>query len=123
MSVSSDLHRTTARHFAIFKAECERCIDHFRIVGWRVEYVHEDLVDARARCRSNAVDQVAVLVLSTIWRDIAPTDNAVLKSARHEVIHLIVDPLDELCQFRWVTQDQHRHALESVVRHLEEILP
>lgn len=116
-------HVTTARHFAIFKAECARCVKRFHITGWRVEYLHEK-AETRAECRSDAVNQVVVLVLSTEWGDqIAPTDALVRRTARHEVIHLIVDKLNEASQFRYITKEQQKHALESTVRHLEELLP
>lgn len=117
-------YRTTKRHFAIFKAECERCIKLYRIVGWRVDYLHDKCEEARAQCRSDARTQVAVLALSTEWGDQVPATDALVKqAARHEVIHLIVDKLHEAAAFRHVTADQLKHAIESTVRHLEEILP
>ena len=116
--------KTTPRHFAIFKAECERCIKLYRIVGWRVEYMHDHCDGNRAECRTKSVDQVAVLSLGTDWGDqIAPTDALVRKSARHEVIHLVIDRLAECAHSRWITNDQYQNALEATVRHLEEILP
>ena len=117
-------YRTTAAHFAIFKAECERRIKQYRIVGWRVDYLHDKCEGSRAECRSDARNQVAVLALSTEWGDqVAATPELVRQAARHEVIHLILDHLTECAAFRWVTQDQYKHALERTVRHLEDILP
>lgn len=118
------VHRTTAAHFATFKAECARCIKLYRITGWRVDYLHTKCDESRAQCRSNAKDQAAVLVLSTEWgTDIPATEALVKQAARHEVIHLIVDKLHEAACFRYVTKDEVTHAVESTVRHLEEILP
>jgi hypothetical protein len=123
MTTPKRVYLTNRKHFAIFKAECERRIKQFRIVGWRTDYLHEK-IDARAECRSDAVTQTVVFVLSTDWGDqIPPTDACVRRAARHEVIHLIVDKLNEAACFRFVTKDQHKHALESTVRHLEELLP
>lgn len=116
--------RTTKRHFSLFRSECERCIKLYRIVGWRADYLHDKCEGARAECRSDAKHQVVVFALSTEWGDqVRPTDALVRQAARHEVIHLIVDKLNEISQFRFVTRDEHQHALESTVRHLEEILP
>ena len=120
----SRVYLTSRQHFAVFKAECARCIKLYRIVGWRVEYLHEKLDDVRAECRSDAANQVVVLVLSTHWGDQIPaTDVLVRQTARHEVIHLIVDKLNEVACFRFVTKNEHKHAVEATVRHLEEILP
>jgi hypothetical protein len=115
---------TTARHFTIFKTEVARCLKLWRIVGWRVETKHEkDSGEYRAQCRTDAKNHVAVLVLSVVWKDDEVTDAKVRAAARHEVVHILVDELDEVAQFRYVTEYQRVHALESVVRHLEELLP
>lgn len=117
--------RTTAKHFAIFKKEAARCIKLWRIVGWRVEFVHAKR-DARADVRASTKDHACVICLSTEWDEmdgLRVTDAMVRDSARHEVAHLLVDPLNEVAHFRYITQDQQTQAVESVVRHLEDILP
>lgn len=115
--------RTTAKDFAAFKAEVQRLVRLWRIVGQRIEFLHEK-IDARAEIRSDAKNAVCVIVLSTEWgTDIKPTDTLVKDCARHECVHLLIDRLDEIAQIRFVTRDQHIHAVETVVRHLAELLP
>lgn len=115
---------TTEKHYALFQAEVARCCKLWRIVGWRVEFKHERTDDdCRASVRSDAKSHVAVIVLNKDWKHDALTTEKVIRAARHETVHLLVDELDEIAQFRYVTNDQRVHALESVVRHLEDILP
>ncbi len=118
-----EVSATNKRHFALFVAEAEACIKRWRIVGWRVEFLHEKLTESRAEIRTSAKNHAAVIVLNTEWDHDEVTDKKVRESARHEAVHLLVDELDEIAQFRYVTNDQRVHALESVVRHLDELLP
>ena len=113
---------TTKRHFAIFKAECERCIRLYRIVGWRVEYAHEKM-DNRAEYRCNYADRTAELVLSSHWKDDHVTDERVRDSARHEVIHLLLAGLHTAALARHIERDRLSGVVEATVRHLEEVLP
>ena len=117
------MSKTTEKHYAAFKAEVERCVRLWRIVGWRIETLHEKCEDSRAQFRSSAQNHVADIVLNKEWDDEEPTIANVVKAARHEVVHLLVAELHEIAVLRYVTNDQRIHALESTVRHLEDILP
>lgn len=113
---------TTARDFKIFKKEALRCIKLWRITGWRIEFDHKQ-INSRAQYLGDAINHVCMITLSKYWLNDVITDRKIKSAARHEVIHCLLDELDEVGQLRFVTRDQHTHALESVTRHLEELLP
>ena len=115
-------HRTTAADFRLFVAECRRCIKRWKIVGVRVEFGHKK-IDGRAEIRTGSGTATAEIYLGTEWGEETPTRDAVLDSARHEVIHLILDPLNHCMVSRYLTDDERRAALERTVRHLQELLP
>ena len=113
--------RTLSRDFALFRRECERCIRRWKIVGWRIEFAHEKM-NCRAECRTSYDSHACTLVLSSEW-DGPVTNKLIRDCARHEVVHILLDDLNSIACARYTTNDKRTLALESTVRHLQELLP
>ena len=119
--------RTTKRHFELFKSECLRLLEEWGVLSeWRVEFVHEKLVDSRAQIRTVLLGRACVLALSTEWEEPgdAPqmTDQSIRDCAQHEAVHLMLAPLNDLCGSRYLTEDEHKAAVESTVRRVQYAL-
>lgn len=90
----------------------------------RIDFRHIPLEDAYARVDSNHSSRVVTMCFSTDWDTIRPpTTESIKETARHEVVHLIVDPLNCLMHTRYLSQPEATYAVESVVRHLQDLLP
>lgn len=119
--------KTTKRHFDLFRAECLRLLESWGVLSeWRVEFLHERLSDSRAQIRTQLVGRAAVLVLSTHWEEPGEseqmTDQSIRDSAQHESVHLMLAPLNDLCGARYLTEDEHKAGIESVVRRVQYAL-
>lgn len=116
-------HRTTERHFAIFKAEVHRLLKLWNIVDWDVRIRHEK-TDGLATCEPRAISRICVIRLATDWGpNDTPTDDLVRSSARHEVAHLVTGELIMMARSRCVTDDELTAAIETTARRLERMLP
>ena len=117
--------RTTKAHFEYFKKRVRYWYKHYNLSGWWLYFDHCDIERNYARVRVNMVGRVATFMLSIEWfhPDVLPLNQHTLDdSARHEIIHLILGPMGNLVNARFVTQDEVTAAEETVVRHLEELL-
>lgn len=116
-------HVTTKRHFAIFKAECERLAKLWELNDWEYRIFHGES-DSLAECDPRPIDRIMVLRLGIDWgpRDV-PTDARVLFCARHEMSHAITGELLFMAQSRHVTKDEIVAAAEITARRLERLLP
>lgn len=126
--MSKSEHVTTARHFAIFKAECKRLLKLWGVNDWDVTFAHEGLSYARAQCRFSLITRVATISLGRVWsgdgnKAYEPAFSMIKDCARHECAHLLLAPLHGLTGARYVTEDEEKCAVESVCRHLQGLLP
>lgn len=115
-------YKTTAADFRLYVTTCKQCIEKWGIRGWRVSYTHALLSESRAQCATSWYTHVATLTLSTKW-DTQPTRETIIYTARHEVLHLILDELDSCAQARYTTNDHRKQALERTVHHFESLVP
>ncbi|MCK5612487.1 hypothetical protein KAR91_62015 [Candidatus Pacearchaeota archaeon] len=116
---------TTKAHFEYFQNRIRYWYKQFKLSGWRLDFDHYDIGDNYARVRANTVGRVVSFELALEWSrpDIYPPNQANLdECARHEVIHLILGPVNNLMYARFVTRDEIGAAEETLVRHLEELL-
>ena len=119
---------TTARHFAVFKAEAERVAKVWGLndIGF---YYHHGPRDARATFRGTHVKRIATLTLSSNWEATNPenpgeliADEEVRSAARHEVIHAMLLPLSAMVA-SYCTEDEAEEAEERIVQRLMRLLP
>lgn len=48
--------------------------------------------------------------------------DSIKRTARHEAIHLLINPIDVYGRWRWTTEEQYNTALESVTRKLDKLI-
>lgn len=112
------------REFAMFKAECFRWVDLLGLTDWRLHYCFEECDNALATCNRDFEGRTATITLSTFLENIERHEavETVKKSARHEVLHLLLAELDWLNGKRCVTGDIWAAAEHGVMRRLEKVL-
>lgn len=122
--MASKSYRTTARHFAIFKAEVRRLLKLWNMVDWDVRVYHEKCDKALATCEARGVVHVCIICLSTTWDvPVAPIDEDIRAVARHEVAHLVTGELIMMARSRYCTDDEVTAAIETTARRLGRMLP
>ena len=117
--------KTTKAHFAYYQKRVHYWYKHYKLSGWRLFFEHCDIGQNYARVQVNMMGRVATFMLSPEWYHphILPLNQDSLdESAKHEMIHLILGPMGNLINARFVTQDEAVAAEETLVRHLEELL-
>jgi hypothetical protein len=116
--------KTTKKQFELFKHECQRLIERWGLHGWRVEFVHDkDDTDERASIGINLTGKAITFYFPVNWADeVKPTDEIIIKSARHEVIHLITARLRTLAIQRFTSSDEIYEANEEVARYIEKVI-
>lgn len=116
------MSRTTARHFAIFKAECDRLIKLWGLVDWEFRILH-DSNDGLATCAPQN-NRICVIRLARTWGKLDEITDARLRAAaRHECAHAVTGELIVMVRARCVSEDELTAAIEVTARRLERMLP
>ena len=117
-------NHTTAAHFELFQKECRKWIDIFGLDEWKIYFLHLDQPDSKrlAACNYVGLTFVATFILNKDWKHDAPNNNLVKMVARHEVVHLLIAPLNCLATSRYVTEDEVDNAVERLVHKIEAIM-
>lgn len=122
MASDCALKTTTKRQYDVFCTEALRCMKAWGISDWRVEFTHSDIPGSRGHCETAWWTNCATIRFATKW--LGTIDDAMIRrTARHEVIHLILDELNSLVVARYITNYQRELALERTVHRLEQLLP
>ncbi len=122
---SAAMKKTTKAQFGLFRSEVLLWVERLGLVGWRLDFFHED-VEARARCDWERYDHVAALTLSTKWSYV-PTDDDVRFCAQHEALELLLADMQEMARGRSLDalalqKEAHRiiYALQNAFRAQED---
>jgi len=117
--------KTTAKHFKIFKAECEKWINRFGLFNWEVGYYHKEDGDTSTfswtvyRYSGRAVD----VCLNRTWQDRPYNMEYELRlSAFHEVCEILLYPLRYLGECRFLSDGEIDPEVHSIIRILESVL-
>lgn len=114
--------RTTAKHFACFKKECERWIDRYGLKDWHIYFEHceiEDRPRANAMSETDLGNRLARIILNDKWEDLEPTRALLQNAAYHEVCHILLCRLTELALSREVFKVDIEDEIHIVIRRLE----
>ena len=116
--------KTTKRHFKLFCDEVTRHCNRLGLQEWRLDFVHEDSGSAYATLNPEYLDRCVTICLHTEWDEtITPlSDGAIMATALHEAIELLVIDLWVLALAKWVTRDEIETARHTLVRRLEKLL-
>jgi len=117
--------KTTAKHFKLFKKECERWITIFGLLNWTVHYYHEEDGDPNvfAWTQYNHDNRVVDVSLNRVWankpRDI---EYELKRAAFHEVCEILLYPLRYLGEARFITSGEIDTGVHNVIRILENVV-
>lgn len=114
--------KTNAKHFKIFKAECEKWIDKFNLRNWCVDYYHkDDSDDTYAWSRYSYAGRAVDLCLNCNWkREI--TEHELRLSAFHEVCEVLLYSLRYLGESRYLAHGDTETEVHNIIRRLEYVL-
>lgn len=117
--------KTTAKQFELFKQECTRLLKLFSMDDWSVCFINPKNKGFHGNVGYDIQARNATIMLSSDWTGdpIGPTDQMILETARHEVIHLLLAPMGELLEKRYVTQEQVEEAEHRILTKLMNLLP
>ncbi len=116
--------KTSKKDFVLFKVECEKWIDIFGIKSFEIFYDHSDyLRDNKASCTSYSVNRWATLRLNSTWDNYWKlTEENIKRCAFHEVIELLLAPLVNCAESRYVSENEIDEQAHTVIRTLENVL-
>lgn len=118
--------KTTKKQFEIFKEECEKWVDYFGLKNWQIYYRHVKVEDCRANCAFNCVGGIATLTLNTDWNEMSDdfvNDDAVRKSAFHEVCELLFGRINDMVGQRWgLIEADAEEEIHRLIRILENVI-
>ncbi|MDD5053434.1 MAG: hypothetical protein PHO27_11935 [Sulfuricurvum sp.] len=114
--------KTTEEHYKIFVDECMRLKEEWGLNDWKLFFEHEKDEDNRAQIWTDVLNHAVVIRLSLNWHNSIPTNELVVNTARHEMIHLLFSPLHHLAGERFITPDQLKTESERLTRQLMSIL-
>jgi len=116
-------NKTTARHFAIFKEECEKWIAKYGLIGWTVWYEHKvDDSGNRAECRYNLMNRSVGFRLNPDWGYDTVTEYQLRKDAFHEVSENLLCRIRAIAQSRYINADEIDEEIHAIIRTLENVL-
>ena len=119
------MKRTTKAHFEYFKECIKKWLDKFQLLGWTVSYEWLETNGAYAQCKTHFRNRTVTFGLCKAWpqeRAHPLTRAAIDTSAKHEVIHLLLSPLDTLACDRFTTEAEINTMEEEIVVKLEQLL-
>lgn len=95
--------KTTKAHFKMYKKSIKKWMGKYKITGWWVYYEHKDIDGDGAGYSADYRRRGVTFFLDTNWTDDPVLTKSILdRSARHEVIHLLIDPLYALATARFI---------------------
>ena len=116
--------KTTKAHFKLFRKYVKKYMKKWKVMGWTVYFYHIDLGNNMARYDANYRDGSVSFSLTTKWcKYVSLTEKEIKKAAKHEVAHILIDPLYSLGLEISVSEDELGTIDERLVNQLVELLP
>ena len=94
--------KTTAKDFKLFKQECQKWIEYFGLINWRISYFGEQLDVDYAVCSWDIEGRCASITFSKYISEDVEFPN-IKKCAFHEVCELFLADLQSLANTRYTT--------------------
>jgi len=115
--------KVTPEQLEYFKARCEEYRKRFGLTNWEVYYVLGKTV---GRCVTTAQlsGYIATISLTKKWDSsvIGSTDKELQKSAKHEMLHLLLARMSVNANNRFIQESDLYESEEEVVRMLENLI-
>jgi len=118
------MKKTTAHHFNLFRETVEKYVKEFGILDWDISFLHCNLDGSMARVLQTSLRRTCVVMLTTDWNDsvVKLSNQEIIDTAKHEVVHIILGNLRCVANARFVTEDEMELAEESLVVYLMNFL-
>ena len=118
-------NKTTTKHFACFKKECERWIERYGLKDWHIYFEHFEIIARPGACATTEADlenRVARITLNTVWEEVVPTRALLQNAAYHEVCRVLLHRLMELALSRETSKDSIEYEVNAIIRRLENAI-
>ena len=110
---------TTKEQFELFRKECKKWADKFKLSGFRLDFYLKNLETENAQAqviRDYLGCIIRVNFCTEIRKASYETWNKLIKdTAKHEMVHALITNLAELAKSRYVTEDELEKAEEELV--------
>lgn len=118
------MNKTTKSDFKYFKLRCEHYVKLWKLIEWDIDYEHSNGQGSdRAACSRTILGMHAVIELCFNWEHEKVTKQALNRIAKHEVLHILLAPIELLAQARFVTEDEYKAGDHTVIQKLIKLLP
>ena len=118
----SSEHKITKPIFKQFVKYVHYYANFWGLSDWELEVeIGKEKTDNRASCCSGLEDKYCRIVIDPAW-DVEPTDKLIKSCAFHEVLELLLAPVDILMKERFITMPQINEARHSVIMRLQNVL-
>lgn len=102
----------------IFIKECQFWVEKLGLSDWSLKYTVVDDDTIRAQVVYNSPGHKATISLSSHNLNV----ETIKESAKHEIVHLMLGDLSDVCRRRWVTETEYKKGIESLVNKLCKII-
>jgi len=114
--------KISKKQFNVFKKEVLRLIKLYGLSGWEVAFHQENLTDAYGEIATDARTRCVCFFFPTIIDDKLMNRFNPLQTAQHEVFHLLLAPLSDLAEQRYIVYEQIYTVEEDIVNKLIAII-
>ena len=116
--------KTTKAHFKTFQKAIAYYCDRYKVGGWQIYFKHIELEGAYAEIDATLKTRAVEFRFNTEWVESSRTlcEEEIYKTAKHEVIHLLLWPLYTVAWDRFTTQAEVETIEEETTVRLQELL-
>jgi len=114
--------KTTKTQFNEFIKWCEIYRNRFGLLDWNVYYRREYLKESYATIDIDLTEKTSTIKFNTILDKSDIENSWIHRTAKHEMIHLLVGRLAEIANARYVTSSELDEAIEGLVHSLEALI-
>lgn len=93
-------------------------------MDWELKVSHVELRGSFADARPSLTDRAAWIRFTKNWKDDdeALTEDSIRRTAKHEMLHVLLAPLEQLVSTRYVSENQVEEAGHAVLMRLMALL-
>lgn len=120
---AKEMKKTTKAQFKQFKTEFMRCVEVLGLKDWKVYIDIGKVEDGYAQIVSDYEGMTSTVTMAEELKneDIFDAFDPIV-TAKHEAIHLLIQPLVSLARWRYVEPDQITVELERICTRMEKLL-
>lgn len=116
------MSKTSKKDFKIFKKAVRKYVKKYKLHSWCIYFHHTKDKSRLAYVNANTQGRAVTFVLCKHWGMAKITKKRLKDTAKHEVIHLILDALYQAGWSRFGTEENYLQANEAVAQHLTRLL-